>query len=328
MTGVVRAVAEIGTVEALLATDFGRVAIAKVGVPASAIAGLGAVNRFINLRDAARVLGGLRRFGSAELVLAVGVLGLSALLVNLSPPTSAGAPPPAPRPIVALGSDFGTSVKLRLIGSPGAAGENDIDVTVVDFDTEEPVDATAVELRFELVSQAEVEASTLDLERTGPGRFGANAQNLSIDGIYRVTATVTVPGGAVDVPLLVVTTVPEQPVDVLVSPDLPTIYTVGLGEHGSAQVYLDPGRAGQNELHVTFFDATGQAALPVPSVTFAAIDGRGGSFLPTSRQLDVGHFVATIDAGSGDLGVDIVGPLPADAGPGQVHVHVTIEVQP
>jgi hypothetical protein len=126
-----------------------------------------------------------------------------------------------------------------------------------------------------------------------------------------------------------VTTVPEQPVDILVSPDLPTIYTVGLGEVGSAQVYLDPGRAGQNELHVTFFDPTGQAPLPVPAVTFAAVgDGGGAAFLPTPRQLDVGHFVATIDTGPGELAVDIVGPLPPAAGPGQVHVHVTIEVQP
>jgi len=325
LTGVVRAVAEIGRFEALFTTDFGQVVIAK-SVLLVVIAGLGAVNRFINLRDAARVLGGLRRFGSAELVLAIGVLGLSAFLVNLTPPMSAGEPEKAPPPIVALGSDFGTSVKLRLIGSPGFAGENAIDVTVVDYDTGEPVDATAVELRFELVSQSEVEPSTLELERTGPGRFGADAQNLSIDGIYRATATVTVPGGAVDVPLLLVTTVPAQPVDVLVSPDLPTIYTVGLGEHGSAQVYLDPGRAGQNELHVTFFDTAGQA-FPVPAVTFAAVGDGGASFLPTPRQLDVGHFVATIDTGSGDLAVDIVGPLPPAAGPGQVHVHVTIEVQ-
>ena len=173
-----------------------------------------------------------------------------------------------------------------------------------------------------------MEPSTLALDQTGPGRFGAHAQNLSIDGIYRVTATVTVPGGAVEVPLLVTTTVPEQPVDILVSPDLPTIYTVGLGEHGSAQVYLDPGRAGQNELHVTFFDPTGQAPLPVPAVTFAAVGDGGAAFLPTPRQLDVGHFVATIDTGSGNLAVDIVGPLPATAGPGQVHVRVTIEVQP
>ena len=327
LTGIVRAVAEIGTVEALLGTDFGRVAIAKSAFLV-VIAGLGAVNRFINLRDPARVLGGLRRFGSAELALAIGVLGLSAFLVNLTPPTSAGEPETPPPPIVAHGSDFGTSVKLRLIGSPGLAGENTIDVTVVDFDTEEPVDATGVELRFELVSQSEVEPSTLELAQTGPGRFSGDAQNLSIDGIYRVTATVTVPGGAVDVPLLLVTTVPEQPVDILVSPDLPTIYTVGLGEHGSAQVYLDPGRAGQNELHVTFFDTVGQA-LPVPAVTFAAIgDAGGAAFLPTPRQLDVGHFVATIDTGSGNLAVDIVGALPPAAGPGQVHVHVTIEVQP
>ena len=326
LTGAVRAVAEIGTIEALVTTDFGRVAIAKSAFLV-VIAGLGAINRFINLREAARVLGGLRRFGSAELVLAVGVLGLSAFLVNLTPPTSAGEPEQAPPPIVALGSDFGTSVKLRLIGSPGLAGENEIDVTIVDYDTGEPVDATTVELRFELVSQAEVEPSTLELERTGPGRFGVAAQNLSIAGIYRVTATVTVPRGAVDVPLLLATTVPAQPVDVQVSPDVPTIYDVGLGELGSAQVYLDPGLAGQNELHVTFFDALGDV-FAVPAVTFAAVGEGGAAFLPTARQLDTGHFVATIDTGSGALAVDIVGPLPSAAGPGQVHVHVTIEVQP
>lgn len=326
VSGVIRAVGEIGTVDALLETDFGRVAIAKSAFLVG-IAGLGAVNRFVNLREAARVLGGLRRFGSAELVLAVGVLGLSAVMVNLTPPTSAGEPVEAPPPIVALGNDFGTSVRLRLIGSPGPAGENDIVVTVVDYDTEAAVEATAIALRFELVSQPAVEPSTLQLERTGPGRFGARARNLAIDGIYRVTATLTIPGGAVEVPLLLATTVPQQPVDVLLSPDLPTIHTVGLGEHGSAQVYLDPGRAGQNELHVTFFDTAGQA-LPVPSVTLLAVEGGGDASLPPPRQLDVGHFVSTIDTGSGELAVDIVGPLPEGAGHGQVHVHVTIEVQP
>jgi copper transport protein len=325
-TGVVRAVQEIGTFDALVGTDFGRVAIAKSGF-LLAIAGLGAINRFVNLRDAARVLGGLRRFGTGELALAVGVLGLSALLVNLTPPTSTGAPPEAPSPIVALGSDFGTSVKLRLIGSPGFAGENALDATVVDFDTEEPVDASALELRVELVSTPGVEPSTLDLDRTGVGRFAAQSASFAIDGIYRVTATVTLPGGAVEVPLLVVTTIAEQPVETIVTPDLPTIYNVALGHHGFAQVYLDPGRAGQNELHVTFFDAAG-GAFPIPAATFATSDGRGGSMLPTTRQLDVGHFVATVDVGSGDLAVDIVGPLPETAGPGQVHVHVTIEVQP
>lgn len=326
ITGVVRALQEIGTVDALLSTDFGRVAILK-SVFLLAIAGLGAINRFVNLRSAARVVGGLRRFGSAELVLAVGVLGLSAFLVNLTPPTSAGAPSAAPPPIVAFGSDFGTSVKVRLIGTPGFAGENAIDATVVDFDTEEPVDATGVELRVELASQTNVEPSTVRLERTGVGRFAAQSQAFAIDGIYRVTATVTLPGGGVEVPLLVVTTVAEQPVEVIATPDLPTIYNVGLGEHGFAQVYLDPGRAGQNELHVTFFDANG-GAFAVPSVTFAASDGRSVALLPTARQLDVGHFVATVDVGSGDLAVDIVGPLPDAVGPGQVHVHVTIEVQP
>jgi hypothetical protein len=186
-----------------------------------------------------------------------------------------------------------------------------------------------VDLRFELAGRPDVAPSTLRLERTGPGQFRASgATNLSIDGIWRATATVTVPGGAVDVELAFATTIQPQPVEVVVTPGLPTIHTVALGEIGSAQVYLDPGTAGQNELHVTFFDPTGLAPLAVPDATIAAFDGRGGAFLPTVRQLDVGHFVSTIDARSGDLAVDVVGPLPPAAGTGQVHVHVTIEVQP
>ena len=76
---------------------------------------------------------------------------------------------PPPRPIVALGSDFGTSVKLRLIGAPGPAGENDIDVTVVDFDTGEPVDATGgrAPLRARLAARA---SSRRPSSSSGPGR--------------------------------------------------------------------------------------------------------------------------------------------------------------
>jgi hypothetical protein len=203
-----------------------------------------------------------------------------------------------------------------------------MDATVVDYDTEEPVDATALELRAELASQPNVEPATVDLERTGVGRFAGQAQVFAIDGIYRVTATVTVAGGAVEIPLLVVTTIPEQPVETIVTPDLPTLYNVTFGPQGFAQVYLDPGNAGQNELHVTFFDATTGGGFPVPTVTFAATDGRGVALLPSTRQLDVGHFVSTVDVDSGSLALDIVGPLPEAAGPGQVHVHVTIEVQP
>ena len=327
LTGAIRAIGEIGTLEALTGTDFGRVVIAKTGL-LLVLAGLGALNRFVTLRSAARIVTGLRRIGGAEVVLAVAVLGLSALLVNLTPPASAGGPSmPAAQPIIANGQDFGTSVRVRLVATPGAAGANDFDVAVTDYDSGEAVDATAAALRFELASRADVAPSTLQLERSAAGRFRGSGSNLSVDGIWRLTATITGGAGAVEVPLLAVTKIPPQQVDSLVSPGLPTIHTIQLGAPGSAQVYLDPGGAGPNELHVTFFDPGG-LELPVQTATIATTQPDGTATILTPRLLGPGHFVASIEAVPGPLLVDIVAPLPAGDAVSQVHLHVTIEVSP
>ena len=324
VTGAIRAITEIGTIEALVTTDFGRVVIAKSAVLLG-LALLGAFNRFITLRRASLILSRFRNIGGAELTLAVIVLGLSGLLVNLTPPASAGAPPaPVSQPIVATGNDFGTSIKARLVATPGGAGQNRFDLALRDYDTGQPVDASDASLRFQLVSQSGVAPSTLALQRTGAGALTGSGANLSIDGIWELTATVTSSGGTVEVPLLAATVVPAQPVQSLVSPGLPTIYTSQLGAAGSAQVYLDPGGPGQNELHVTFFDQAG-TELPTQSATIAVFPAEGpGAVLPP-RMLEPGHFVATIDAVAGALTVDVVSPLP-DAGAGHVHLHVTIEV--
>ena len=331
VTGFLRALDAIGTLDALWTTDYGRAVLAK-SVVFLGLAALGAFNRFVNLRSAARFRRGLRNIGAAELTLALLVFGVTALLVNQTPPTSAGAnqAPPAP-PIVATGHDFGTSVRARLVASPGEAGSNAFDLALTDYDSGEPVDASGAELRFQLASQSGVPASTLDLARTGLGRFNATGANLSIDGIWELTATITGTGtgtgtGAVEVPLLVATTIPAQSVQELVSPGLPTLYTIQLASVGSAQVYLDPGLAGLNELHVTFFDPTG-GELPTQSATMAVIPADGTGAILTSRLLAPGHFVASIDAAAGALVVDVVSPLP-EVGAGHLHVHVTIEVQP
>jgi len=120
--------------------------------------------------------------------------------------------------------------------------------------------------------------------------------------------------------------VPAQPYQTLVSEGLPTIYMVQLGAAGSAQVYLDPGGPGQNELHVTFFDPAG-TELPTQSATIAVFPADGPATIPPPRMLEPGHFVATIDAVAGALTVDVISPLP-DAAAGHLHLHVTIEVTP
>lgn len=325
VTGAIRALVEVGTLEALVGTSFGVVVLLK-SAGLLALAALGAFNRFVTLRNAANLVGRMRRVGGAEITLAVVVLGLSALLVNQTPPTSAVAnPAPVAQPIVATGNDFGTSVRARLVATPGAAGSNEFDLALTDYDTGEPLDADGVALRFQIASQQGVAPSTLQLTRSAAGRFTATGANLSIDGIWQLTATVTVGGSAVDVPLLAATTVASEPVQSLVSAGLPTIYTVQLGAGRTAQVYLDPGGPGPNDFHVTFFDAAG-AELPTTSATIAAFPEGGGAALLTPRMLEPGHFVASIDAVAGQLTVDILSPLPEGSGGGNLHVHVTIEV--
>ena len=325
LTGLLRAIAEVGTWEGLFGTDYGRLVIVK-SLLLGILALLGATNRFWSVPAAGRTIARLRRVGTTELGVAVAVLTATAFLVDLAPPISVGAAAPAAvRPIVVTGNDFGTSVRLRLVVTPGAPGANDFAAALTDYDTRAPLDASDVSLRFELASGSGVGPSTLDLAKKGVGAFDASGGNLSVDGTWQVTATVTAPKGAVEVPLVVSTTVAAQPVDANVTVGLPTIYTVHLADSRTLQVYLDPDRAGTGELHATFFDAAG-TELPVASATMAITSASGMSELLRARQLEPGHYVADVTLDAGPLVVDVVGPDPVSGAP--IHVHLPFPVQP
>jgi copper transport protein len=322
-TGAVRALSEVGSLGALIDTDFGRLIVVKSAL-LGLLAVLGASNRFFMVPTAIRSMRGLRRIASTELVVGATVLAVTAVLVNLAPPSSAGAAPAQPQTsVVATGNDFGTSLRLRLVVSPGAAGENQFSALVTDYDSGEPAAVSGVSLRFDLASRSGVGSSTLELASSGPGTFAASSRSLSIDGIWKVTATVSQTGGAVEVPIVLATAVPAQHVEVNAAPGAPTIDTVHLDDGSSIQLYLDPGRTGDNQLHATFFDASG-SALPVRSATFLVTTDAGAGRIVAGRQLEPGHFVADVSA-AGDIVVDVVGPNPAK---GQLHAHLRMEVQP
>ncbi|MEO8251629.1 MAG: copper resistance protein CopC [Chloroflexota bacterium] len=323
-TGFLRALSEVQTIGALLGTGFGIVVILKT-LALGLLALLGATNRFFNVPVAGQTLGGLRRVGSVELTIGAAVLALTGLLVNLAPPSAAGtAPEPIARPVVAVGSDFGTSVKVSLLVQPGAAGFNQFTATVTDYDTGVPASAKSVALRFQLVSRSGIGESTLDLASTGSGRFAANGGNLSLDGIWKVTATVAGPGGTVEVPLVVATQVAPQLLDISATPGTPTIYTVHFADRSTVQVYADPGGAGPNELHATFFDAAG-AELPVPNATVALTPTDGAASILVPRQLEPGHFVADVTLAAGSLGIDVIGQAP---GGDPLHAHLQTKIGP
>ncbi len=82
--------------------------------------------------------------------------------------------------------------------SPGTAGPNRFDLSVVDYDSRQPVAANSISLRFQLVDRPEV-ASTLDLTREADGHWRGASSALSIDGKWTITALVQSPAVSVEV---------------------------------------------------------------------------------------------------------------------------------
>jgi hypothetical protein len=161
-TGLLRAIAEVGTLNALLTSNFGHLVIAKTALLA-ALALLGAVNHFRNVPAAGRTLVGLRRIGSVELLVGGTILLLSASLVNFAPPVEIAAAAgtrstsPSIAPATVDGSDFGTSVRVRLAVSPGTVGFDTFIASVTDYDSGAPVQELAVLMAVYL------EIKTLDM---------------------------------------------------------------------------------------------------------------------------------------------------------------------
>jgi copper transport protein len=308
VTGLLRSIVDIGTLDALVSTDFGRLVLLKVGLLAP-IAALGALNHFRNVPRANHELGPLRRSGSIELVLGALVLLVASLLVNVAPPTEVAAAaagssaPAAPAasatlaPLLVTGSDFGTTIRLALTVSPGIVGSNDFSARVTDYDSGVLVDATAVRLSFSLPVRPDVGSSTLQLSRQTSGAFAGIGANLSMSGTWLVSALVTEPTTSVQVDLQVTAQSAPQQIDVNRVPGLPTIYTVHLGSGRTVQVYLDPGTPGPNTLHATWFDASGKE-MPVSNVTMTEILTTGGSLALQPQILDSGHEAAPVQVAS------------------------------
>jgi copper transport protein len=325
LTGLLRAISEVGTLTALTSTDFGRLVIAKM-VLLGGLGLLGAINHFVNMPAAGRRLRGLRLAGSGELMLGATLVLISASLVNLAPPveaggpggSGAGSPSPAPTegPLVVTGSDFGTSVRLSLAISPGVAGFNTFTAQVTDFDTGQPVAATGLTMRFSLPARPDIGSSRLDLSPTGAGEgtFSGTGPNLSIAGTWSVSALVVNGVSSVEVQLSVTTRCPATSgpapvVTVNAAPGQPTLYTAALSGGRSVQIYLDPGSPGANEEHVTFFDASGNE-LPVETVTMSIGPSSCIQSALEPRQLEPGHFVADTTLPAGTYTTSISGPAP------------------
>lgn len=325
VTGAARAAVDLGSIDAFVSTNFGRLVLLKIGVLVP-IAALGAFNHFRNVQRAGRELRPLRRAGSIELALGAVVLLVASMLVNVAPPTEVAAAaagqngsqvgPAAsatPTPLHVTGSDFGTTVRLALTVSPGIVGSNEFTARITDYDTGAPVDATAVRLSFSLPARPDIGSSRLQLPRKSQAVFVGAGANLSLAGSWLVSALVTEPATSVQVDLPVTVKAAPQQIDVNRVPGLPTIYTVHLGSGRTVQVYLDPGTPGPNTLHATWFQANG-TEMPVSHVTMTELPSPGASVTLQPQILDAGHEAAPVQVASfpATFAISATGPGGAD----------------
>jgi putative copper export protein len=299
-TGTVRAISEVGSFGALFDSAYGLGVVAKIGVLIVLVA-LGAVNRYRNVPRAGSSLAGLRRVGGVEVGLAVVAVATTALITSLVPPAARGevgppTPPDRPDPVVVEGIDFARSVGVRLTADPGDPGPNRFTLTVRDPGSGEPVDAERVSLRFEPLDRTGVAASSLELDRASAGRYTGSGGNLSLPGRWRIIVLVQETTDSREVELVLSTPCRTTPTPVA---GQPTIHTADLPGVGTVQGYVDPGTAGPNEVHATFFDPRG-AELPVTdATTIVAATGDLPVLRLEPRRLSEGHLVATVDAGPG-----------------------------
>ncbi|HEY7478710.1 MAG TPA: CopD family protein, partial [Actinomycetota bacterium] len=310
VTGFLRAWNELGGAAWVLRafeSSYGTTLLIKVAV-VIAVIGLAAVNRYRTLprlRDDARPL---RRVAGTEALAAVAVLLLTATLTGFNPNAGADTAPPAPTSVTAQGSDFATTMRVRLMVTPGTPGPNRFDARVVDFDTGTPLPVDAVSVRLRSVTRPTVPAQTVRL-RLRDGTWTADSAALSLAGTWEGSVTVRTGASASEVPLSVVTRQAGATQEVSAQPGLPVLVTTSFPGGVVAQTFVDPGVAGTNQVHVTYFGADGTGLRTDRIVVVASTAGGLAQRLP-SEPFGPGHVIANATLEPGAWTFDVVATTP------------------
>jgi copper transport protein len=207
LTGLLRAVSEVGSVGGLFTTPYGRTLLVKVSLVA-VLALLGALNRFrlipaLSTRDEA--VRPFRRAVRSEVAVATGVLAVTAVLVGLAPAFASG-PTPGPGsagPGVTLsGSDYATTVTVRLTIDPGTVGKNDFVLRATDYNTGRPLPGVrSVQLNFSLPTRPSVGQSSVSLSPAANDTWQGTAIEPSIAGDWSIEVVIQEAANGVVVPL-------------------------------------------------------------------------------------------------------------------------------
>jgi nitrogen fixation protein FixH len=336
VTGVLRAVPEVGSLAALVSTSFGVTLLIKTGLFV-ALMGVAWRNRYRLVpkltepapaapgglspamdgtsadppeREAdtenlstrvggppsggavARAVASLQRSVRSEVALAAIVLLVAAVLSELPPASfvEAAEHKTASTAVTVTGSDFATTVRVRLTASPGTVGLNRFTVHVLGYDSGRAISARGVRLEFSLPANPNV-ASSLSLAQGPGGTWTGQGTNLSIDGQWDIDVVVQQAATGVDVSLRLRTRLPPENVTVSRQAGQPALYTIQLSNGRSLQTYLKQLAPGHTAVHFTFFQGREREAS-ITSANATAITPGGANQPMNLIRLGKGHFVA------------------------------------
>ena len=305
VTGVARSAGELSAWRDLLATAYGRAVLLKIAFTV-AIAVLAAVNHWRSVAAAASDLSLLRNAGRGEVVLAVCTLVVAAVLGSLPPPAAALRDPSG---LVASGTDFGTTVRVRLTTPSDQPGPNRFVVDVADYDSGRPLTPRRVSLRFTPLDDPRVAPTTLELKGGTDQRFVGSGSNLAFDGRWRITALVEEAASSVEVPMEVETRIAAQFVSAFRQPGQPSQYTVQVENAGHVRFVPTSERAGPTTVTITCFDVL-RDERPIDDIVLTL---RGAASTPQRqavRRVSPSTFVSTFALASGSNRITVIARAP------------------
>ena len=305
-TGTVRAIDELGALDQLVQTGYGRAILVKIALIALIVA-IAARTRRRRVPLAATDLGPLRRTSRVELVLGAGALAAAAVLGTLAPPV--GGQPTGLSGLSATGSDFATSVKVKLTTTSTQPGPNRFDVRVEDYDSGDAVGARRVRLRFSPLDDPGVAPTTLVLARDPGGVYSGSGPNLRFDGRWRATVLLERSTGTTEVPLELDVPGEEKDFSLLQLPGRPTVYTMPIVNFGSVRVAARIARPGPHGLEINFFDFFGGKVDIRRVVVTTAAAGRRAQQRPL-RRLGPGRYATTAVLARGTNTVAVTAQAP------------------
>jgi len=287
LSGLFRALDEVGGWSALWSTGYGRFVAAKTAL-LLVLAGFGALNRYRMVPRAPRTLRGFRMISGAELVVALGALTAAAALATLVPPASIPDAPRAPAPIQVSASDATGALRVRLGVSPGTPGPNTFAVLVLEGG--DPVEEAVVSIDFS--APGEDGGSTLELEALGEGRYEAEGPGLDASGPWGLTVAVEREGGRTEVPLRVTTICETHLVDLEVGTTSIPTYIQQFEDGTSTQGYLLPVGRDRSEIHFLLLDPSGEELFVTEEPEILAGPVGVDPLVLESEFLTDGHFLA------------------------------------